>query len=75
MKNENDSESFNVLRIRLDSDTIARVKEKAKTLNTDISTFVKWCIHTGLFLEDVNAFVRSRKDEEKSEFKTSHIRR
>lgn len=62
MKNENDSEPFRILQIRLDSQTITRVKEKAKSLNTDVSTFVKWCIHTGLFLEDVNAFVRSKEE-------------
>ncbi len=62
MKNENNSEPFRILQIRLDPHTITRVKEKAKSLNTDVSTFVKWCIHTGLFLEDVNAFVRSKKE-------------
>jgi len=26
----------------------------------DVSTFVRWCILTGVFLGDLNAFVRSK---------------
>jgi hypothetical protein len=59
----NDEVSFEILRIKLDPETVERVKERVRTLNTDVSTFVKWCIHTGLFLEDVNAFVRSKEEE------------
>jgi len=58
-----DSISYEIIEVKLDPVTVSRVKEKAKVLHTDISTFVKWCIHTGLFLEDVNAFVRSKKEE------------
>jgi len=58
-----DSISYEIIEVKLDPLTVTRVKQKAKVLNTDISTFVKWCIHTGLFLEDVNAFVRSKKEE------------
>ena len=64
MQNEEaNSISYEIIEVKLDPLTVTRVKEKAKVLNTDISTFVKWCIHTGLFLEDVNAFVRSKKEE------------
>lgn len=64
MQNEDaNSISYEIIEVKLDPVTVSRVKEKAKVLDTDISTFVKWCIHTGLFLEDVNAFVRSKKEE------------
>ena len=40
------------------------MKAKSKSLNTDVSTYVRWCILTGMFLEDLNAFVRMQKRSE-----------
>jgi len=49
-----------VLKIRIDPELLELIKEKAKSLNLDVSTFVRWCILTGLVLGDLNAFVRTR---------------
>ncbi len=48
------------LRVRIDPELLDAVREKAKSLNTDLSTYVRWCIQTGLFLDDLNAFVRAQ---------------
>jgi len=49
-----------ILKLRIDPELLELVKEKAKSLNLDVSTFVRWCIMTGLVLGDLNAFVRTR---------------
>jgi len=49
-----------VLTLRIDPELLELVKEKAKSLNLDVSTFVRWCIMTGLVLGDLNAFVHTR---------------
>jgi len=51
------------LRVRIDPELLEAVKEKAKGLNADLSTYVRWCLLTGLFLDDLNAFVRTQKKE------------
>ena len=48
------------LKIRIDPELLELVKEKAKSLNMDVSTFVRWCILTGIVLGDLNAFVRTK---------------
>jgi len=40
-----------------------RAKEEAKKHNTDLSTFVRWCIRTGLYLKDVNIELKSKSGE------------
>ena len=54
-----------VLKLRIEPELLEKVKERAGDLGVDISTFVRWCIMTGLFLPDLNAFVRSKMGEEK----------
>jgi predicted HicB family RNase H-like nuclease len=49
-----------VLKLRIDPELLELVKEKAKALNMDVSTFVRWCILTGIVLGDLNSFVRSK---------------
>jgi hypothetical protein len=49
-----------VLKLRIDPELLELVKQKAKSLNLDVSTFVRWCIMTGLVLGDLNAFVHTR---------------
>jgi hypothetical protein len=51
------------LKVRIDSELLGNVKEEAKKLDTDVSTYVRWCIRTGLYLEDLNSFVRSKSGE------------
>jgi hypothetical protein len=52
-----------VLRVRIDPDLLGNVRREADKLEIDISTYVRWCIQTGLYLEDLNLFIRSRSDE------------
>ena len=42
------------------------IREKAKSLNVHVSTLARWCVTTGLFLFDLNSFVRSRSEAEES---------
>ena len=51
------------LKVRIDPELFDHVKEEAKKLNTDVSTYVRWCIQTGLYLEDLNSFIRSKSGE------------
>lgn len=51
------------LKVRIDPELLDRVKEEAKKLGTDVSTYVRWCVRTGLYLEDLNSFVRSKSGE------------
>jgi len=56
-------DEFEVLRVRIDAGLLEQVKEEAARLNTDLSTYVRWCIRTGLYFRDLNSFVRSRMGE------------
>lgn len=51
------------LKVRIDSEMLDHVKEEAKRLGTDMSTYVRWCIRTGLYLKDLSSFVRSKSEE------------
>ena len=51
------------LKVRIDSEMLDHVKEEAKRLGTDVSTYVRWCIRTGLYLKDLSSFVRSKSEE------------
>lgn len=51
------------LKVRMDPELYEKVKDEAKRLDTDISTYVRWCIQTGLYLEDLNSFIRSKSGE------------
>ncbi|MFQ5885292.1 MAG: hypothetical protein ACE5IO_09355 [Thermoplasmata archaeon] len=52
------------LKVRIDPALLESINEKAKSLHTDMSTYVRWCIRTGLYLDDLNTFVRSKIGEE-----------
>lgn len=49
-----------VLKIRIDPELLALVREKAANVHVDVSTFVRWCILTGVMLGDLNSFVRTK---------------
>ncbi len=49
-----------VLKLRIDPRLLELVKEKAESADMDVSTFVRWCIRTGLILGDLSEFVRSK---------------
>jgi hypothetical protein len=52
------------LRIRIDDELLEQLKLETEKLNTDISTYVRWCIRTGLYLDYLNVFLRSEIGEE-----------
>ena len=51
------------LRVRVDPELFKLAKKEAKRLNTDLSTYIRWCIRTGLYLKDVNKVMKSKSDE------------
>jgi predicted HicB family RNase H-like nuclease len=51
------------LRVRVDPELFELAKEEAKKLDTDLSSFVRWCIKTGLYLKDVNTEMKSKSKE------------
>jgi len=55
-----------ILELRMEPDLLRAIREKAKTLNVQVSTLARWCVTTGLFLFDLKSFVRSRTEAEES---------
>ena len=53
------------LRVRVDPELFELAKESAKRCDTDLSTFVRWCIRTGLYLKDLNMELKSNSGENK----------
>ena len=51
------------LKVRIDPELLERVREESKKQKTDVSTYVRWCIQTGLYLGDLNLFIRSKSGE------------
>ena len=60
---EKDRKYTKNLRVRVDPELFELVKEEAKRLDTDMSTYVRWCIRTGLYLKDVDKVMKSKSDE------------
>ena len=60
---EKEGKYTKTLKVRIDPELLNQIKKKANSVNTDISTYVRWCIRTGLYLEDLNSFIRSKGDE------------
>lgn len=52
------------LELRIEPEVLRAIREKADTLNVQVSTLARWCVTTGLFLFDLNSFVRSRSADE-----------
>ncbi len=51
------------LKIRIDPDLLVHVKGESKKLNIDVSSYVRWCLRTGLYLKDLNTFIHTRSGE------------
>ncbi len=51
------------LRVRINPELLEHVKKEAQKLDTDVSTYVRWCIRTGLYLDDLNKFIQARSEE------------
>ncbi len=60
---EKEGKYTKTIKVRVDPELLEQAKKKAKRLDTDLSTYVRWCIRTGLYLEDLNSFIRSRGGE------------
>jgi predicted HicB family RNase H-like nuclease len=60
---EKEGKYSKTIKVRIDPELLEHVKDEAKKLNTDVSTYVRWCIRTGLYLEDLNSFIRSRGED------------
>jgi len=54
-----------ILRVKFDENLYEQIKEEAKKHDTDVSTYVRWCAQTGLYLEDLSTFIRSKSKEGK----------
>jgi hypothetical protein len=59
-----DEDRPKTLEIRLDPELYDRLKRETERLDTDEETFIWWCIRTGIYLEDLNTFIRSTSKEE-----------
>jgi predicted HicB family RNase H-like nuclease len=59
----NEEKYSKTLRVRMDSELLEHVKTEAQKLDIDVSTYVRWCIRTGIYLEDLNKFIRSKRKE------------
>jgi predicted HicB family RNase H-like nuclease len=56
--------NIKTLRVRIEEELLKQIKEEAQKQDTDLSTYVRWCLRTGLYLEDLSHFLQSRIDEE-----------
>jgi predicted DNA binding CopG/RHH family protein len=59
-----EEKQIKTLRIRIEEELLKRIKEEAKKQDTDVSTYVRWCLRTGLYLDDLSQFLQSKIDEE-----------
>lgn len=50
------------IQVRIDSELLDEMKKEADRLNTDMSTYIRWCIRTGLYLEELNAYLGTTDD-------------
>ena len=51
------------IKLKVDPELFKRLDKEAKKFDTDVPTYIKWCIQTGLYLDELNAFVKSRGEE------------
>jgi predicted HicB family RNase H-like nuclease len=49
-----------IIKVRVDPELLELAKAEAKKYNTDLSTYIRGCIRTGLYLKDVNQFMKSK---------------
>lgn len=53
------------LKIRIDSELLDHLKNESEELGVDVSSYVRWCLRTGLYLKDLNMFIHSKSGEKK----------
>ena len=42
--------------VRMDPELLGLLKKEVHRLDTDLSTYVRWCIRTGIYLDDLNKY-------------------
>jgi hypothetical protein len=62
---EKEGKYTKLLKVRIDPELLEHLRDEAKRLDVDVSTYVRWCIQTGLYLKDLNSFIHSKSGEEK----------
>jgi antitoxin component of RelBE/YafQ-DinJ toxin-antitoxin module len=62
---EKEGKYTKLLKVRIDPELLEQARNEAKRLNIDVSTYVRWCIQTGIYLKDLNSFIHSKSGEEK----------
>ncbi len=60
---ENEERYIKTIRVRIEPELLKKVKKEADRLDTDVSTFVRWCVRTGVYLDDLNLFIKSKSNE------------
>jgi hypothetical protein len=53
------------LRIRIDPDLLEDVRNESENREIDVSSYVRWCLRTGLYLKELNTFIYSKSGEYK----------
>jgi predicted DNA binding CopG/RHH family protein len=53
-----------VLTIRIEPELFEKVKKEAENQGMDISAFIRGCLRTGLYLDEMNVELRSRKGKQ-----------
>ena len=51
------SKQSKTLKIRIEPELLELIQNEVKRLDTDVSTYIRWCIRTGLYLEGLNSFL------------------
>jgi len=61
MKNED--RYTKTIQVRIEPELLENVRKEAERLNTDMSTYIRWCIRTGIYLEELNKYIRACDDD------------
>ena len=51
------------IQVRIDPELLDELKKEADRLKTDMSTYIRWCIRTGIYLEELNTYIRTCDNE------------
>ena len=51
------------IQVRIEPELLEDVKKESERLRTDMSTYIRWCIRTGIYLEDLNTYIRTCENE------------
>jgi predicted HicB family RNase H-like nuclease len=51
------------LKVRIDPELFEHVKNESENLDIDVSSYVRWCLRTGLYLKELNTFIHSKSGE------------